>query len=219
MLVPILAIVIVVAGILMLSERPAPPSGDLRIKYSTVRSGLRLDLDQAAIPLRLGQWYSVAANLPQEQFAYVFTIDPVGHVVGETFSDQDGLPRKLQRIQVPGADVMLPLSDPPGARTVILLAGSAPIDDVNQIALRLRSLRNLPKVPKSEMLVLRGGRIETLRNISLPPDPDQVEADLGFLPQLVDMFGSRFEIVEAVVFPVAGDERRDGMTLYDLGNP
>ncbi len=218
-ILPLFVIAMVLISTAMFGDDEKGASADLQVKYSSVRSGLRLDLDSAAIPLRLGNYYSIAARFTAPRYAYLATIEADGHVDVQSFENEDGLPIRLENVQFPGADRMLPLVAPAGTKTVVLLASPNAHEDPDQLKARLRSLENRPRVHYSEMIVLKDGVVSVQPNQTLGNDPNKFAASAGFLENLQQLFGSRFDVIEAVAFPVLDQGSTSGMTLYDLNKP
>ena len=82
--------------------------------------------------------------------------------------------------------------------------------------MRVESLRPLPRTLISEMLILKNGKVERIRNTQIPVDPNLPEPDSGFLTTITEEFGDEFEIVQAVSFPLLAAAQHKGMTLYDF---
>jgi len=197
---------------------PATPAlaAELQVKFSDFRGGLRRSLDGANIPLRIGNFFSVAVeDSPEPFYMYVLVVDADGKV--EWKYGHDGTHAPAVDLQLPGADKMWPLGEPAGTRTVLLFASKTPIADPALFKARIEALRPLPVTSPASMFALNGESIEAIHNPLLREGAyGGVESDHGFLPTLSEEFGDRFEIIRAVSFPVLPATVHQPRTVFDF---
>ena len=194
----------------------------LEVKCSDIRGGVRLPLDEQTLPLEVGKYFSLDARLTEPAYAWLLKISPGGRVELMYGHDQADNPPQVGRVQLPGGEELWPVSEPEGTYTVVLLASRSPAvktDDLQRDLRNLCKLQSLPQAAPTEMLIMRGGEVQTIRNLR----PKSSVAPLGqpskpgLLGELTKVFGHRFEVVQAVAFPVVAKPVESGPLLYDTG--
>jgi hypothetical protein len=210
-----------VFGLALLGWRlmtPATPAfaAELQVKFSDFRGGLRRPLDEANIPLRIGNFFSVAVeDSPGPFYMYVLVVDTDGKV--EWKYGHDGAHAPAVDLQLPGADKMWPLGEPAGTRTVLLFASKTPIADPALFKARVEALRPLPVTSPASMFILSGDSTEEIHSLLLRDGAyGETESDCGFLLTLSEEFGDRFEIIRAVSFPVLPAAVHQPRTIFEF---
>lgn len=190
---------------------PAPPGtppagqpdgfGPLRVHFQRAdERGVYHRLDGERLPLRTGDRVQFHVDLNEPMFVYLLALQSDGSAEPLYGASPDASPERHVSIP-PGQDEWLPLSDPAGAVTVVLLAGKERMQAAG-LAGELASLAPPPKLDPASLYVLHDGRTESIgrheRNIATTA---VVRSTKGLLDKVHDRFGERFELVYAVVFP------------------
>ena len=141
--VPLILCATIVAICAVVMTSAVPLTGNLKVKFSDMRGGLRIDLNANALPRELGTYYSLQADLSEPCYAYILTIDPTGRV-DCVHGDQEEL-RPTDRVQLPGGDELWPLTAPEGTRTVLLLASRTAYPGLEELQRTLHTMSPLPQ--------------------------------------------------------------------------
>jgi len=189
--------------------------GQLQVKYSEIRGGLRLPVTGDVVPLTVGSFFSVDVSLSEPAYAWVVGVDQAG-VVSLLYGEAEQ-PAKTTRVQLPGGNELWPVTAPPGTKTIILLASRTAVKDTEELRRAVRALRPLPQAASADLLVLRRGEVtrERSRQAGVGGAAQRQESDVGFLTQLQNLFGGRFEVVQAVAFPIVAEPVESSPLLYD----
>jgi hypothetical protein len=216
--VPFVIIALALIGWGLMTASTPTMAARLEVKYSDFRGGLRRPLDQASIPLRVGNFFSVAVTDSSEPlYMYVLTVDGDGRVAW--LYGHDGSHAPAVDLQIPGAEKMWPLGEPAGTRTVLLFATKSPIEDPALFKASIEALKPLPVTRPTSMFVLDGDQPQELRNPLHPQSyQEEVESDSGFLRGLTEKFKDRFEVIRAVSFPLLPPaELPRSRTVFEFG--
>jgi hypothetical protein len=215
---PIVIIALALIGWGLMTASTPTMAARLEVKYSDFRGGLRRPLDQASIPLRVGNYFSVAVTDSSEPFyMYVLAVDGGGQV--EWLYRHDGSQPPAFDLQIPGAEKMLPLGEPAGTRTVLLFATKSPIEEPALLKAGIEVLGPLPVTAPTSMFVLDGDQPQELRHpLHLQDDQGRNESDFGFLRGLTQKFEDRFDVIRAVSFPLLPPvEVLGSRTVFEFG--
>ncbi|MCH9057532.1 MAG: DUF2791 family P-loop domain-containing protein [Planctomycetes bacterium] len=179
-----------------------PLQANLELKYSDVRGGLRMPVDESIIPLTSDQYFSVLATLSDMRHVYVLVMDANGHI----FYPPTGTPVPQQytdQLQLPGGQQMWSLPNETGTLTVMLFASKRALDNLDELKRRVASLGGVPRLSPDTMFVLRDGMIELRTNPQGRPGLEyENKSDPGLLRSLQDVFGHEFDAIGAVSIPL-----------------
>jgi len=217
-IVPLVLGAMIVAIWAVVMSSAVPLTGQLLVKYSDMRGGLRLDLNANALPRELGTYYSVQADLSEPCYVYILTIGPTGRV-DCVYGDQQVV-RATDSVQLPGGDELWPLTAPEGTRTVLLLASRTAYPGMDELQRELHTMSPLPQAALQDLLTLHAGAVQMEHGAGeLPPGFGRGgESAFGILEELPDMLDEHFEVVEAVAFSTFRRPARSDPLLFDQGD-
>lgn len=174
----------------------------------TATSQSRQSVHAGTIPVKARDYFGVRAALPRPMYAYVFMIDSTGRANLLHGANQD---QPQESVEVSNEGSLIPVGAPGDSRTILLLASGQAVSDVEELTESVAGLSRPPQLGLGYMYVATERGIQPSRN---PQADTGVEPDPGFLADLRDRFGQRFEVVSAFCFPVDAG-RNDSILLYN----
>ena len=190
-------------------QTPAPPTASLEVHFQRAeQKGSHQMLTPDLLPLRTGDKLQIHAKLSEAMVAYLVAVGPDGRI-SVLYPSEDEKPQLARKIDIPtGRNQWLPLTDPTGTETILLLARREPLKKLTELKKELASFGPPPKVKGLGLLVADEKGVQlihhdaaTHRSIS----EEVVEEEKGMLAGLLETVPRKWTIVRAISFPHASE--------------
>ena len=188
---------------------PAPPTASLEVHFQRAgQKGSYQILAPDLLPLRTGDKIQIHATLSEALVAYLVAVGPDGRI-SVLYPSEGEKPQPAGKIDIPtGRNQWLPLADPTGTETILLLARREPLKELAELKKQLASFGPPPRVKGQGLLVAGEKGVQLLhhdaathRSIS----KEVVDEEKGMLAGLLEAVPRKWTVVRAISFPHASE--------------
>jgi serine/threonine protein kinase len=186
-----------------------PPTASLEVHFQRAdQKGSYQMLAPDLLPLRTGDKIQIHAELSEALAVYLVAVDPDGRIA-VLYPSEGEKPQPTRKIDIPaGRNQWLPLADPIGTETILLLARREPLEKLADLKKELASFGPAPKVKGLGLLVAGEKGVQLLhhdaamhRSIS----NEVVNEEKGMLAGLLESVPRKWMFVRAISFPHASE--------------
>jgi len=210
---------IVIAAAVFLGNDPqppapsGPPTASLEVHFQRAdQTGSYQMLTPDLMPLRTGDKIQIHAKLSEALAAYLVVVASDGRI-SVLYPSEGEKSQPARNIDIPtGRNRWLPLTDPIGTETILLLARREPLKKLAELNKELASFGPPPRVKDQGLLVADEKGVQLLhhdaathRSIS----NEVVDEDKGMLAGLLEAVPRKWTIIRAISFPHTSDGNKE----------